>query len=131
METPRTRRRLKVFFDGGCRPNPGRIEAAVVLRGIAHLFDDLGHGTNSDAEWLALICALKLAQSLDLADVAFIGDAAEVIQQANRALSTGRAKHAHAVTFLALTAGTPETRIRWIKREQNLAGIALAARHPR
>ena len=87
--------------------------------------------SSSDAEWLALICALKLAQSLDLADVAFMGDAAEVIQQANRALITGRARHAHAVTLLALTAGTPETRIRWIKREQNLAGIALAARHPR
>ena len=123
--------RLKLFFDGGCRPNPGRIEAAVVVRGMAHMFDDLGHGTNSDAEWLALICALKLAQSLDLGDVAFIGDAAEVIQQANSALSTGCARHAHAAAFLALTAITPVARIRWIKREQNLAGIALAARHPR
>ena len=83
------RRRLKLFFDGGCRPNPGRIEAAVVVRGVAHMFDDLGHGTNSDAEWLALLSALELAQSLDLGDVAFMGDAAEVIQQANSALSTG------------------------------------------
>lgn len=66
METPKTRRRLKIFFDGGCRPNPGRIEAAVVVRGVPHLFDDLGHGNNSDAEWLALICALELAHSLSL-----------------------------------------------------------------
>ena len=125
------RRRLKLFFDGGCRPNPGRIEAAVVVRGVAHMFDDLGHGTNSDAEWLALICALELAQSLDLGDVVFMGDAAEVIQQANSALRTGLARHAHAAAFLTLAAGLPEARIRWIKREQNLAGIALAARHPR
>ncbi len=125
------RRRLKLFFDGGCRPNPGRIEAAVVVRGVAHMFDDLGHGTNSDAEWLALLSALELAQSLDLGDVVFMGDAAEVIQQANSALSTGCAKHAHDAAFLTLVAGTPEVRIRWIKREQNLAGIALAARHPR
>ncbi len=60
-----------------------------------------------------------------------IGDAAEVIQHANRALRTGRAEHAHAATFLALMSGSPRVRIRWIKREQNLAGIVLAARHPR
>lgn len=130
METPRTRR-LKVFFDGGCRPNPGRIEAAVVIRGIPHLFDDLGYGTNSDAEWLALICALELTRSLGLDGVVLIGDAAEVIQHANRVLRTGHAGHAHAATFLALISGSPRVRIRWIKREQNLAGIVLAARHPR
>lgn len=131
METPKTRRRVKIFFDGGCRPNPGRIEAAVVVRGVPHLFDDLGHGTNSDAEWLALICALELTQSLCLTDIELIGDALEVIQQAQTAISTGRAKHGHAARILALTDGKPLARIRWIKREQNLAGIALAARHPR
>ncbi len=131
METPKTRRRLKIFFDGGCRPNPGRIEAAVVVRGVPHLFDDLGHGNNTDAEWLALICALELAHSLGLADIELIGDALEVIREAQKALSTGRAKHGHAAQFLGLIAGQPLTRIQWIKREQNLAGIALAARHPR
>ena len=131
METPKTRRRLKIFFDGGCRPNPGRIEAAVVVRGVPYLFDDLGRGTNSDAEWLALICALELAQSLYLTDIELIGDALEVIQQARMVVSTGRARHGHAAKLLALIAGKPLARIRWIKREQNLAGIALAARHPR
>ena len=125
------RLRLKVFFDGGCRPNPGRIEAAVVLRGIPHLFDDLGHGTNSDAEWLALICAVKLAQSLGLPDVVFIGDAIEVVQKAQLVLRTGHCRHHHAARFLALANEMPKMRVSWIKREQNLAGIALAARHPR
>lgn len=125
------RRRLKVFFDGGCRPNPGRIEAAVVVRGVSHLFDDMGLGTNSDAEWLALICALKLSQSLGLHNTELIGDAVEVIQQANCALRNGHALPGHAATFLALATQHPPARIRWIKREQNLAGIALASRHPR
>ncbi len=131
MKTPKTHRRLKIFFDGGCRPNPGRIETAVVVRGVSHLFDDLGHGTNSDAEWLALICALELAQSLSLTNIELIGDALGVIQQAQRAMITGRAKHRHAAKFLVSMAGQPMARIRWIKREQNLAGIALAARHSR
>ena len=125
------RRRVKVFFDGGCRPNPGRIEVAVVVRGVAHLFDDLGRGTNHDAEWLALIRAVELAQTLGLTDVELIGDALEVVQQANGLLQNGHAPPGHATSFLALAANVPLARIRWIKRSQNLAGIALAARHPR
>ena len=78
---PNPARRVKIFFDGGCRPNPGRIEAAVVVRGQTYLFDDLGEGTNSDAEWRALICAVEVAQSLALTDVELIGDAVEVIIQ--------------------------------------------------
>lgn len=124
-------RRAKVFFDGGCRPNPGRMEAAVVVRGAVHLFDDLGVGTNRDAEWLALIRALELARSLGLAEVELVGDSIDVIKQANVVLADGQALQGHAATFLALAHKAPPARIRWIKRQQNLAGIALAARHPR
>ena len=131
METPKPHSRVKVYFDGGCRPNPGVIEAAVVIRGAAYLFDDLGQGTNGDAEWLALICALRQARSLGLGDVVLIGDAREIIDRANDALRSGQAPHAHAAAVLALAGAFPSVRIRWIKRAQNLAGIALAARHPR
>lgn len=48
---------IKIFFDGGCRPNPGRIETAVVARGITYYRRDCGVGSNNDAEWLALIHA--------------------------------------------------------------------------
>lgn len=124
-------RRVKVFFDGGCRPNPGPIEAAVVIRGTAHVFDDLGTGSNRDAEWLALLRALELAQAQDLRDIELIGDAIEIVRQADTALRTGQAAPGHAATFLALAAKAPPARVRWIKRAQNLAGIALAVRHPR
>ncbi|WP_404481871.1 ribonuclease HI [Novosphingobium sp. BL-52-GroH] len=125
------RRRLKVFFDGGCRPNPGRMEAAVVVRGIAHLFDDIGTGTNTDAEWLALIRAMELVQASSLDDVELIGDSTVVVQAADAALRTGIAAEGHAARFLALALSARPARVRWIKREQNLAGIALNARHPR
>ena len=124
-------RRVKVFFDGGCRPNPGRMEAAVVIRGAVHLFDDLGTGTNTDAEWQALILALELSQAAGLSGVELIGDARPVITQANAVLAGKLLSQPHAARLLALAAQTPPSRIRWIKREQNLAGIALAARHPR
>lgn len=122
---------MKLFFDGGCRPNPGPIEVAVVLRGQVHRRDDLGEGTHRDAEWLALIEALKLAQDAGLAQAELIGDALEVVRQANRALADGTAPHGHAAQFLALATQGRPARIRWIKRQQNLAGIALAADHPR
>ncbi|WP_260928753.1 reverse transcriptase-like protein [Novosphingobium sp. 9] len=126
-----TRRRVKVFFDGGARPNPGPSEAAVVVRGEVHLFDDPTRVDNSDAEWRALLHALELSQKLGLTDVELIGDAREIIDKANLALTTGIATNPHAARLLALAAESPPARIGWIKREQNLAGIALAKRHPR
>ncbi|RYE39950.1 MAG: reverse transcriptase-like protein [Hyphomicrobiales bacterium] len=107
------------------------MEAAVVVRGATYWFDDLGHGTASDAEWLALIRAVELAQTLNLATIELVGDALAVILQARMALENSHAVQGHAATFRALTLNRPPPRIRWIKREQNLAGIALAARHPR
>lgn len=122
------RRRLKVFFDGGCRPNPGPIEAAVVIRGKPQFFDDLGTGTSTDAEWRALLCAIVLAQDLGLHDVEFVGDSLEVTRHANHAVSTGHATSGQTAAFLSLFAQYRTGRIRWIKREQNLAGIALESR---
>ncbi|MFY7745706.1 MAG: ribonuclease HI [Erythrobacter sp.] len=124
-------RRLKVFFDGGCHPNPGPMEAAVVIRGTPHFFDDLGTGSNTDAEWQALLCAIALARDLGLDNVAFIGDSREVIDEASLAAAGRQANSGHAAALAALLAHYRPGRIRWIKREQNLAGIALAARRGR
>jgi ribonuclease HI len=78
-----------------------------------------------------LIQALELSQSLALRDVELVGDALEVIRQANLALHVDNPKPGHPAAFRALADQGPPARIRWIKRGQNLAGIALAARHPR
>lgn len=126
-----SQRRIKVFFDGGARPNPGRIEVAVVIRGQAHVYEDLGQGSSHDAEWLALIRALELCQAQGLTRFVLIGDALAVIEKANQAINRGSAPDGHAATFLALTARSRPAHIRWMKRQQNLAGIVLAARHPR
>ena len=127
-----SKQRLKVFFDGGCRPNPGRIEVAVVARGVSYFFGDLGEGSNTDAEWWALIKALEVARQLGEPDFMLIGDAKVVIDQANGARKCrSPALQAHLAQFAALAVTTPPQRIRWIARAQNLAGIALAARHGR
>jgi ribonuclease HI len=124
---PKTR--LKIFFDGGSRPNPGPIEVAVVAHGVTHFFDDLGTGTSHDAEWLALRMAQEVAQSLGEPDFDLVGDCANVIAQANglaRCRTPAAADH-YAAFRASAAAGAPR-RIRWIARTQNLAGIALARR---
>lgn len=122
--------RIKVFFDGGCRPNPGAMEIAIVAAGRVHILRDLGHGTSTDAEWLALIHALRIARSLGTPDFVLLGDAAHVIGPASGAVKCRGAAVAHLQAFRAL-AGEANPRIRYVKRSQNLAGIALAALHPR
>ncbi|WP_379922448.1 ribonuclease HI [Erythrobacter sp. R86502] len=123
------RRRLKIYFDGGCRPNPGIIEAAVVVRGVTYFFDDLGYGTSSDAEWTALRLSLELAQSLDAPEFDLIGDSAEVIGQATGAAPPRSAASVkHLTLFRQQAAKAPPRRIVWTPRQQNLAGIALARR---
>lgn len=123
--------RVKIFFDGGCRPNPGTMELALVSRGKTRIVRDLGYGTSMQAEWLALIAALRLAHAQDLGNFVLLGDAVAVIDQAS-GRTRARAAHAdHLATFRALAADGPPPGIRHVKRSQNLAGIALARVHDR
>lgn len=124
------RRRVKVYFDGGCQPNPGAMEVAVVARGVPVFFDNLGSGSSSDAEWLALRLALQHAQSLGAADFVLVGDSLEVIRQAG-GMYPCRSRNAaqHLARYLDCARLGAPRRIIWTPRGQNLAGIALARRH--
>ncbi len=126
-----TARRTKIYFDGGCRPNPGAMEIAVVTGGTALIETDAGFGTSLDAEWLALIAALRLARARGLADFVLIGDAAGVIAQARGAAPARGTALRHLAVYRALAGEGPAPRLRHVGRAQNLAGIALAKRHPR
>ena len=117
--------RTKVYFDGGCRPNPGAMETMVVARGEARHRTDLGLGTSEEAEWLALLDAVALARSFGLPDVLLLGDAAGVVAQAQ---GEGRSRNfpQHRAAFATAVGGFARWRLRHIPRNQNLAGIALA-----
>jgi ribonuclease HI len=122
---------LKVFFDGGCRPNPGTMEIAVVARGVATILSDLGQGSSMEAEWLALIHAATIARTFGPAPVVLLGDALDVVAKANGTLRCDPAGAPHLARFREIAAGGPPLRVRHVRRAQNLAGIALARRHPR
>jgi ribonuclease HI len=124
-------KRVKLFFDGGRRGDAGRMEIAVVTGGRATIMTDMGHGTSADAEWLALIEALTIAQALRLPDFVLLGDSADVVAKANGTVRCrGDALH-HLQRFTELFAGGTPPRVRRIRRSQNLAGIALARLHSR
>ena len=105
------------------------MEVALVARGVAYFFDDLGRGTSEDAEWIALRLALQHAHSTGEDDVELIGDCANVIAQAN-GLTKCRTQAArdHREKYRSCAASGPPKRLRWTQRTQNLAGIALARR---
>lgn len=124
-------RRTKIYFDGGCRPNPGVMEIAVMTGGVATIDRDVGIGSSFDAEWLALIAALRLARERGLEDFVLLGDAAAVIAQANGQTSARGVGTKHLAAFCELVGDHLWPRIRHIGRSQNLAGVALAQRHPR
>lgn len=117
---------MKIFFDGGCRPAPFGMELAVVAGGHSHVERDLGPGTSMDAEWLALIAAMRHAATLGHADTLLLGDAAAVIAQATGRVRVPPAYLHHFRAFHALPRPPGRLRLRYIRRTQNLAGIALA-----
>lgn len=114
------RRPVKVFFDGGCRPNPGAMETAVVLRGVTEIRRDLGDGNSERAEWLALLHALAAARGEY--DIILVGDSLQVIRQAKGTLSCP----AEWLTkFREAARPFDRIRLRHVKRSRNPAGAAL------
>jgi ribonuclease HI len=123
--------RMKLFFDGGCRPAPAGMELAVVVGGRSYVQRGLGPGSSMDAEWLALIAAMRRAHELGTSDPVLLGDAAAVIAQANGTVRCPPSCLRHLQALRALPQPPGRVRIRYIKRAQNLAGIALARLHDR
>lgn len=118
---------LKIYFDGGCRPNPGQIETGVVARGVFYHRCDCGAGSSNDAEWQALIHAVEIARSIDARDVVMLGDSAFVVAGASgKTRYRATAFQAYLETFQRLSNDFERLRVRKIARTQNLAGIALA-----
>jgi len=122
---------VKIWFDGGARPNPGALETAVVAGGRTWLRTDAGHGDSSDGEWLAAIAAMEIARDLGLPEVILLGDSAMVVGQAVGKRRVAARFAGHHARFRDLAAGFARVRVRHIGRKQNLAGIALERLHGR
>ncbi|MDQ3074965.1 MAG: reverse transcriptase-like protein [Pseudomonadota bacterium] len=96
----------------------------MVIRGLVYFGADLGDGSSGDAEWLALLHALELAAAGGERDLLLLGDSASVIDQAS-GKARFRGPAAVEARFFELAGRFDRLRFRRIKRNQNLAGIAL------
>ena len=99
------------------------MQLAVVARGMVHHVGDLGHGSSEQAEWLALLHGLRVAESMGERNLVLLGDSVGVIAQANGAAKCRNAAYLEQFRFAA--AAFDRVRLRYVRRNQNLAGIAL------
>ena len=75
------------YFDGGCKPNPGKMEVAVVSSdGSVKEHQVIHDGTNNEAEWIAFLWAASYAsvwaENNPGEVVTISGDSNLVVQQA-------------------------------------------------
>ncbi|WP_158600477.1 ribonuclease HI family protein [Haloarcula sp. Atlit-7R] len=73
-----------IRFDGGARPNPGAAAVGCWIDGNGwseEYSDTIGTATNNQAEYMALIQSLKLAQKNDVKHVEVEGDSQLVVKQ--------------------------------------------------
>ncbi len=115
---------MKIYFDGGCRPNPGIREIAVCSEdGSVQLHDYIGYGTNNEAEWIALLWAMSVAIEKKFSNFEIIGDSSLVINQANGFWKIKKdAFLPFFDEFMEMKAALPEFNLRYVPRDSNLAG---------
>lgn len=120
-----------IYFDGGCKPNPGAMEIGSVF-----VYDDgtkqnyrnkVGDGTNNQAEWLALIFSLSMAAEKGLKKVKVIGDSRNVIMQASGAwkMKSTSVLYLFWQEFKEVEKLFDKIEFQHVLRHKNLAGIML------
>ena len=125
----------QLWFDGSAQPNPGRLGLGAVLVGPGGERRDCsvlapGHGCNNEAELLALIAALQLAQQLDARCLTIRTDSQVLLEQ----LGPPLAKPARPIARLQALFDSArlqmqsfdELVLQWVPRHRNTEADALA-----
>jgi ribonuclease HI len=121
------------WFDGSAHPNPGHCGIGGLLRAPDgrefEISRDAGHGSSSDAEYLALIAVLEQALPMQPALLVVYGDSQVVINDASRVDGLAApGLQLHRAKARALIAALPQVQLRWIPRHKNAAADALSQR---
>ena len=125
-------KRWNLWFDGSAHPNPGPCSIGAVLQAPDgsrwQLSQHVGHGSSSDAEYQALIAALKLAITYKADALIVRGDSRVIVDdvvaqeaQASSLLSHWRQQ------ARALLQQLPHCELVWIPRARNVQADQLAA----
>lgn len=80
-------KKIKIFTDGGCHPNPGKMGIGVVIKNgrdvIKTISEPIGMGTNNIAEYRAVIRALEEAKKMNVEEIELYSDSQLIISQIN------------------------------------------------
>ncbi len=113
-----------LFFDGGCRRNPGPMALGVILlengKKVKEISKNIGIGTNNIAEWKALIEGLKLAIAHNCIELEARGDSQLIIRQIS---GKYKVKNENLIPLFnearKLCGNFEKIDFRWIKRDEN------------
>ena len=112
------------WFDGSAHPNPGQIGIGALLCGPdgqrVEISRRAGHGSSSDAEYLALTALLEAAGQIGATELTVYGDSQVIVNDVNLGSvrgAKGLATHRERVVELMATLGTVQ--LRWIPRHRN------------
>jgi ribonuclease HI len=77
-----------IYTDGGANPNPGPAAIGAVIKDqagkiIGCISQSIGHATNNEAEYRAVVAALKMALKLGARQVELRSDSELLVRQVN------------------------------------------------
>lgn len=80
--------KIYLYTDGGSRGNPGQSAIGIVIcdgnKQILHRHKEcIGHGTNNEAEYKALIKGLEIAADFSRDEIVFFSDSELLVRQLN------------------------------------------------
>lgn len=119
--------RWNAWFDGSAKPNPGPCSIGALLTGpagqVVEISRHAGHGSSSDAEYLALIAVLDAARASGATGLVVYGDSRVVIDDLSGNPSPSLRAYRDQALKLAQQVGAT---FQWIPRHRNHRADKLA-----
>ena len=111
------------WFDGSAHPNPGKLGIGGLLCGPdgerTEISERAGHGSSSEAEYLALIALLRAAVAAQPPVLVVHGDSRVVIDDVTGARTASAGLEEQREQALFLMAQLADVTLRWVPRHRN------------
>lgn len=111
------------WFDGSAHPNPGKLGIGGLLCGPdgerVEISERAGHGSSSEAEYLALIALLRAAVAAQPPMLVVHGDSRVVIDDVTGARAAAAGLDEQRTQALSLLAQLENVTLRWVPRHRN------------
>lgn len=122
---------ITMYVDGSAKPNPGLASCCFLFvhedGKVETVFEQLGYGTNNQAEWSSLIIGLSHAKDKGIKKLHIIGDSRNMIMQASGQwiMKTSSPLYEYWKLFKEVAIYFDRLTFEHVLRHKNLAGIAL------